>query len=76
MALLAVTSRAPRTPAGFAGATAVFFFVFFLLSKQAFMNYYYLVLVALACAVGGAMIARGAGHGVHAESAEERSLEH
>ena len=75
IALLAATSRAPRTPAGFAGAAAVFFFVFFLLSKQAFMNYYYLVLVALACAVGGAIIARRATDDQHSQSAEGRILE-
>ncbi len=50
-ALLAVSRWAPRTPAGFAGATAIFLLVFFLLSKQAFMNYYYLVMVAVSCAV-------------------------
>lgn len=58
-ALLAVSRWAPRTPAGFAGATAIFFFVFFLLSKQAFMNYYYLVLVAVSCAVAATASARG-----------------
>lgn len=43
--------RAPRTPAGFAGAIALTYFGFFSLSKQAFCNYYYFVLGALCCAV-------------------------
>ena len=43
--------RAPRTPAGFAGAVALTYFGFFSLSKQAFCNYYYFVLGALCCAV-------------------------
>jgi hypothetical protein len=41
--------RNPRTPAGFAGAIALIFFVFFAFSKQAFCNYYFLVLGALCC---------------------------
>ena len=44
-------ARGRRTPAGFAGATAFAFLVFFSLSKQAFANYYYLVIGAAACAV-------------------------
>ena len=43
--------RAPRTPAGFAGAVALTYFGFFAFSKQAFCNYYYFVLGALCCAV-------------------------
>ena len=43
--------RAPRTPAGFSIAAGFAFLAFFLLSKQAFMNYYYLVLVLLACGI-------------------------
>jgi hypothetical protein len=43
--------RAPRTPSGFAAAVALSFLVFFALNKQAFANYYYFVLGALACAV-------------------------
>lgn len=54
VALTAAVKLAPATPAGFAGATAVSFFVFFLLSKQAFMNYYYVVFVAMGCAVAAA----------------------
>ena len=33
--------RLPRTPAGFASAVAVTFFVFFAFNKQAFCNYYF-----------------------------------
>jgi hypothetical protein len=43
--------RAPRTPAGFAAAVAVTFTVFFAFSKQAFGNYYFFVIGALACAL-------------------------
>jgi hypothetical protein len=43
--------RSPRTPAGFAGAVALILFVFFAFSKQAFCNYYFLVLGALCCAL-------------------------
>ena len=61
IALALATKMAPRTPAGFAGATALFFLVFFLLSKQAFMNYYYVVFVALACSVAAAATASAGG---------------
>jgi hypothetical protein len=44
--------RAPRTPAGFAGAVGVTLLVTFMLSKQAFANYYYLALGALLIAAG------------------------
>jgi hypothetical protein len=54
--MIAVSRWTPRTPAGFAGSTAVFFFAFFLLSKQAFMNYYFIVFVALLCAVAASVI--------------------
>ena len=43
--------RAPRTPAGFSAAVAFLFILFFLFSKQAFGNYYFFPLAALACAV-------------------------
>ena len=46
-----VLLRAPRTPAGFAGAIALTYFGFFAFNKQAFCNYYYFVLGALCCAV-------------------------
>ena len=44
--------RAPRTPAGFAAGVGLTMLVFFSVNKQAFCNYYYLVLGAFAC--GGA----------------------
>lgn len=43
--------RAPRSPAGFAGAVALTFFGFFAFNKQAFCNYYFLVVGALCVAV-------------------------
>jgi hypothetical protein len=42
--------RAKRAAPGFASAVALILLVFFALSKQAFMNYYYLVIGALCCA--------------------------
>ena len=41
---------APRTVSGFAMAVGFVFFTFFAFSKQAFVNYYVLVLGALAVA--------------------------
>jgi hypothetical protein len=49
-ALLALW-RCPRTPAGFAAGVAILFLAFFATSKQAFCNYYALVLAALCCAL-------------------------
>ena len=49
-ALLALW-RCPRTPAGFAAGAAIVFFAFFATNKQAFCNYYALVLAALCCAL-------------------------
>jgi hypothetical protein len=46
--------RAPRSAAGFAGATAILFLFFFAFSKQAFANYYFFVLGASLCAVASA----------------------
>jgi len=43
--------RARRTPAGFAGAVALTFLVFFAFNKQAFANYYFFVIGALCCAL-------------------------
>ena len=43
--------RLPRTPAGFAMAIALTFFVFFAFNKQAFCNYYFFVIGALCAAV-------------------------
>jgi hypothetical protein len=40
--------RLPRTPAGFSAAIAVTFLAFFAFNKQAFCNYYFLVVGALA----------------------------
>jgi hypothetical protein len=44
-------ARAPRTPGGFAASAAIVLLVFFALNKQAFCNYYFLVIAALCCAV-------------------------
>jgi len=41
--------RAPRTPSGFCGASAIVFLVFFLFAKMAFLNYYFAVFAILAC---------------------------
>ena len=46
--------RAPRSPAGFAAATAVTYVTFFALNKQAFCNYYFFVVGALCCGVASA----------------------
>jgi hypothetical protein len=46
--------RAPRTPAGFAGAVALTCCAFFAFNKQAFCNYYYLVVGSLCVAVAAA----------------------
>jgi hypothetical protein len=43
--------RAPRTPAGFAGAVALTTLVFFAVGVRAFCNYYYFVIGALCCAI-------------------------
>lgn len=50
--------RAPRTPSGFASAVALCFLGFFAFNKQAFCNYYYLVVGALCVAVGAARVRR------------------
>jgi hypothetical protein len=42
--------RAPRTPAGFAASVGFVAVGFFSLSKQAFLNYHYFAIGALACA--------------------------
>ena len=49
--LVVLLRGAPRTVAGFCFTTAVSLMVFFLFNKYAFMNYYYFVLVALACGI-------------------------
>jgi len=43
--------RAPRSPAGFAAATAFTFILFFAFAKQAFCNYYFLVIGMLCAAL-------------------------
>jgi hypothetical protein len=48
--------RAPRTPAGFAAASALVFLVFFAFNKQAFTNYYSLVIGALCTAAAAARL--------------------
>jgi len=51
LALVLSLWRAPRTPAGFAAASAFVFVVFFAFAKQAFCNYYFLVLGLGCCAL-------------------------
>ena len=46
--------RAPRTPAGMAAGIGLTMLVFFSVNKQAFCNYYFLVLGALTCAAAAA----------------------
>ena len=48
--------RAPRTPAGFAAASALVFLVFFAFSKQAFTNYYSFVIGTLCTAAAAARL--------------------
>jgi uncharacterized membrane protein len=43
--------RAPRTPAGLGMASALLFLLFVAFAKQAFCNYYFLVLGCLCCAL-------------------------
>jgi len=43
--------RGARGPAGFATAVAALYFVFFVLNKQAFCNYYFFALGALCCGI-------------------------
>ena len=43
--------RCPKTPAGFFAAMAFSFLLFFSFNKQAFANYYFLVIGASACAI-------------------------
>jgi hypothetical protein len=50
-ALVVVLWRSPRTPAGFAAGGATILFAFFAFNKQAFCNYYFVVVGALWCAV-------------------------
>jgi hypothetical protein len=43
--------KAPRTPAGFAAGGGLMLFALFAFNKQAFCNYYFVVIAALWCAV-------------------------
>jgi hypothetical protein len=43
--------RAPRTPSGFAAASSLLFVLFFAFAKQAFCNYYFLVLGTICTAL-------------------------
>jgi len=43
--------RGARGPAGFAAAVGALYFVFFVLNKQAFCNYYFFALGALCCGI-------------------------
>jgi hypothetical protein len=47
--------RAPRSPFGFALASAVVFLCFFAFAKQAFCNYYFLVSAILCCAAASSL---------------------
>jgi hypothetical protein len=51
--------RAARTPSGFAGSCALVFIAFFAFAKQAFCNYYMLVIGALCCAAASAAVHPG-----------------
>jgi hypothetical protein len=52
LAALLANRRCPRTPAGFALGLALVLFAFFAFNKQAFCNYYHLVIAALCSAAG------------------------
>lgn len=53
--------RAPRTPAGLATTSALLFTLFVVFAKQAFCNYYYLVLGTLCCALAAVAPEEGPG---------------
>jgi hypothetical protein len=57
IAALLVSRRCPRTPAGFALGLGLILLAFFALNKQAFCNYYHLVIAAFCCAAGAAKTA-------------------
>jgi hypothetical protein len=52
---VAVLRRCERSAAGFAAGTALVLFLFFAFNKQAFGNYYYVVIAAMSCAVATAV---------------------
>ena len=58
-AMAIVLWRAPRTPAGFAAGGAMILFAFFAFNKQAFCNYYFVVVGALWCAVSASELRDG-----------------
>jgi hypothetical protein len=60
-ALALVIWRSARTPAGYAGAIALVYLAFFAFNKQAFANYYYMVVGALCIAVAATRIEPRAG---------------
>jgi hypothetical protein len=53
-ALLFALWRSPRSASGFAAASALVLLAFFVFGKQAFCNYYFVVIAALCCAVATA----------------------
>jgi hypothetical protein len=57
VAAILALRRCPRTPAGFAAAVALVLLAFFAFNKQAFCNYYHLVIGALCCAAGASTLA-------------------
>lgn len=52
VAIIVCLRRIPWTPAGFAIAVAVSYLAFFAFSKQAFANYYFLVIAGLCIGIG------------------------
>ncbi len=55
LSMVAVLWRCQRTAAGFAAGTALVLFSFFAFNKQAFGNYYYVVIGAMCCAIAAAV---------------------
>ena len=51
LAVFVALKRCPRSPFGFASATAWVYFVFFLFGRQGFANYYLFVMCAMCCAL-------------------------
>jgi hypothetical protein len=51
IAMLFCLWRCPRNPAGFAAGLSLTLFAFFATNKQAFCNYYFMVLAAMCCAL-------------------------
>jgi hypothetical protein len=54
LAMILSLACAPRNIAGFCGSASVCFLAFFAFNKQAFMNYYFFVIGAIACAIAAA----------------------